>query len=50
MRFLANPHVFNYTILTLYALSTVRFLLVGSWWDAVYGIGAVLIMASIVSR
>lgn len=43
MSLLLDPKIFNYVILVLYALNVARWAIHGSWADALYWSGALLI-------
>jgi hypothetical protein len=45
--FLLNPMVFNYTILTLYALNAMRWGVSGKWADMCYWLSAFAITATV---
>lgn len=44
---LDNPAIFNYTIMILYGLNAVRWLVAGSWGDALYWAAALQITAAV---
>lgn len=43
MNWLLDPRIFNFVILTLYALNITRWAVEGKWWDATYWFAAFLI-------
>ena len=47
MTFLFDPKIFNYVILTLYCLNSVRWVIAGSWGDALYWFAAFQITAAV---
>lgn len=47
MGLLTDPRIFNYTIMSLYALNAVRWLVAGSWADCSYWMCALGITATV---
>ena len=47
MSVLADPRIFNFVIMCLYALNAVRWALNGSWGDALYWMGALWITCAV---
>ena len=50
LTFLTDPAIFNYTILTLYILSAVRWSFVKDWNSAIYWLGAFIITSAVTWR
>lgn len=46
-KLLLDPRVFNFVILTLYALNAVRWAVYGSWADVCYWLSAFAITATV---
>jgi hypothetical protein len=47
MRFITDPRVFNYVIMTLYALSAARWAYLHKWADMCYWLSAIAITATV---
>lgn len=47
MTWLLDPKLFNYVIMSLYVLNSLRWAVYGSWGDAAYWISAFAITASV---
>lgn len=47
MNLLSNPNIFNYTILTLYTLNSIRWGYERNWAQASYWFGALWITATV---
>lgn len=43
MSWLADPRIFNFVIMSLYALAVTRWVIHGSWWNAAYWASALCI-------
>ncbi len=43
MNILLDPRIFNYMILILFALATVRWTIAGQYWEALYWFGALIL-------
>lgn len=50
MRMLTDPKLFNYLILLLYILASMRWAYQRSWWDMVYWAGAAVLQVVITFR
>ena len=47
MSALLDPRLFNYVILILFTLATVRWAVAGAWWEALYWLGALILNAAV---
>ncbi len=47
MKWLADPRIFNFVIMGLYALNVLRWALAGKWADAFYWLSALGITATV---
>lgn len=47
MSFVLDPKIFNYVILTLYALNAIRWAFAGNWTDVSYWLSAFAITATV---
>lgn len=47
MTLLSDPKIFNYVILILFLCSTVRWIVAGSWGDALYWFSSFLINVAV---
>lgn len=50
MRFLTDPRLFNYLLLSLYISSAVRWTFARSWLDVCYWMGAALLTIGVTFR
>ena len=47
MWFLLDPKIFNYVIMTLYAINSIRWAVYNSWADSCYWLSALAITATV---
>lgn len=47
MNYLLDPKLFNYVILTLYLLNSIRWAVAGSWGDSLYWLAAFQITVAV---
>lgn len=50
MRFLTDPRLFNYLLLSLYTFSALRWAYARSWYDVLYWVGAAFLTIGVTFR